>query len=203
MINNLDELIQYSEKMAVRFSVISSEIKLCSPGCSESYLSALRARAHYFPDDYLALLGRVNLLGVSMGQLNLWPVPYGRHDVLSSLVEANRSPENPWLRFYDDNAVIEVARWEANIICLGRRNTRDPGSVYFFDIRSGPNRCLRPMADSFEQLMVVAGNLHEVAMEYEAEPESGVKDFSSRLVALGINARASTLWLELLDEALS
>lgn len=202
MINDLDGLIKYSEKMAAKFPVIASEIKLCSPGCSRNYLSALRADGQYFPDDYLVLLERVQVLGVSIGQLNLWPVPYGRRELLSVLIEANRSPENPWLKFYDDNEIVEVGRWEANIICLGRKGSGDKGKVYFLDINSGLKLNLRPMADSFEQLMILAGNMHEVSMDYEAEPESGVQEFSLRLVKLGVKTDASALWLELLNEAL-
>ena len=202
MINDLDGLIKYSEKMATRFSVIASEIKLCSPGCSKNYLSVLREDGQYFPDDYLELLERVQVLGVSIGQLNLWPVPYGRRELSSVLIEANKSPENPWLKFYDDNEIVEVARWEANIICLGRKGSSDRGKVYFLDISSGLKLSLRPMADSFEQLMILAGNMHEVSMDYEAEPESGVQEFSLRLVTLGVKADASALWLELLNEAL-
>lgn len=202
MINDLDGLIKYSEKMATRFSVIASEIKLCSPGCSKNYLSALREDGQYFPDDYLELLERVQVLGISIGQLNLWPVPYGRRELSSVLIEANKSPENPWLKFYDDNEIIEVARWEANIICLGRKGSSDRGKVYFLDISSGLKLSLRPMADSFEQLMILAGNMHEVSMDYEAEPESGVQEFSLRLVTLGVKTDASALWLELLNEAL-
>ncbi|WP_339453360.1 SMI1/KNR4 family protein [Pseudomonas sp. JAI120] len=202
MINDLGGLIKYSEKIAARFSVIASEIKLCSPGYSKNYLSSLREDGQHFPDDYLVLLERVQVLGVSIGQLNLWPVPYGRRELSSVLIEANRSPENPWLTFYNDNEIVEVARWEANIICLGRKDSSNNGKVYFLDISSGHKLSLRPMADSFEQLIIVASNLHEVSIDYEEEPESGVQAFSLRLVTLGIKADSSALWLELLNEAL-
>lgn len=202
MINDLDGLIQYSERVAARYSAISSEIKLCSPGCSKSYLSTLRENGLFFPEDYLVLLERVQVLGVSIGQLNLWPVPYGRQELLSALMDANSNPKNPWLEFYKDNEIVEVARWEANIICVGRKDSNGEGKVYLLDISSGPKLSLRSLADSFEQMMVVAGNLHEISMDSEAEPESGIQEFSLRLATLGIKADASALWLELLNEAL-
>lgn len=200
VINDLEGLVRYSEEMAGKFPAISSEIKLYSPGCSKDYLSVLREDEQHFPCDYLALLERVQVLGVSIGQLNLWPVPYGRRELRSSLIEANSSPENPWLEFYVDNNIVEVARWEANIICLGRKNTVNEGKVYFLDISSGPQLTLRPMADSFEQLMVVAGNLHEVSMDYESDPEAGVQVFALCLASLGIKEHASSIWLELVNE---
>lgn len=201
MINDLEGLIKYSEEMAAKFPAISSAIKLYSPGYSKGYLSVLRENGQHLPRDYLTLLERVQVLGVSIGQLNLWPVPYGRRELRSSLIEANSSPENPWLEFYVDNNVVEVARWEANIICLGRKNSVDESKVYFLDISSGLQLTLRPMADSFEQLMIVAGNLHEVSMDYGSDPETGVQVFVLCLASLGIKEHASSVWLELVNEA--
>jgi hypothetical protein len=202
MISNLDELIKYSENVAAKFPVIASEIRLCSPGYSDDLLAEVGNEVPYLPDSYFSVVKKIQIVGVSIGQLNLWPVPYGKKDFVASLVEANTSSDNPYLQFYKENSLVEVARLEANIVCLGRKGAQISDQVYLVDICSGPNPVLQKLANSYEQLLIVAGNLHDISMTYEDDEDAGVSKFQSRLTQLGVEVDSANIWNELLEEAL-
>lgn len=202
MISNLDGLIKYSENMAAKFPVIASEIRLCSPGYSDDLLVEVGNKVPYLPDSYFSVVKQIQIVGVSIGQLNLWPVPYGKKDFVASLIEANTSSDNPYLKFYDDNNLVEVARFEANIVCLGRKGSHISDQVYLVDISSGPNPVLQKLANSYEQLLIVAGNLHDISMNYEDDEDAGVSEFQSRLTQLSVDKDSANIWNELLKEAL-
>ena len=202
MISNLDGLIKYSENMAAKFPVIASEIRLCSPGYSDDLLVEVGNKVPYLPDSYFSVVKQIQIVGVSIGQLNLWPVPYGKKDFVASLIEANTSSDNPYLKFYDDNNLVEVARFEANIVCLGRKGSHISDQVYLVGISSGPNPVLQKLANSYEQLLIVAGNLHDISMNYEDDEDAGVSEFQSRLTQLSVDKDSANIWNELLKEAL-
>ncbi len=202
MISNLDELKRYTEKVAAKFPEIASEIKLCSPGCSEEQLIELSREVPELPSNYLDVAKQVQLVGVSIGQLALWPVPYGKKDFLASLTEANNDSSNPYLGFYSSNDLVEVARLEANIICLGRKSAENEGQAFLIDISSGLDPVIQKLADGFEQLLVIAGNLHDISMSYEDDEDSGISEFASRLNKLGVESSCASIWNELLEEVL-
>lgn len=202
MISNIDGLIKYSENMAAKFPVIASEIRLCSPGYSDYLLVDLGNKVPYLPDSYFSVVKHIQIVGVSIGQLNLWPVPYGKKDFVASLLEANTSSDNPYLKFYDDNNLVEVARLEANIVCLGRKGSQICDQVYLVDISSGPNPVLHKLANSYEQLLIIAGNLHDISMTYENDEDVGVSEFQSRLTQLGVDKDSTNMWKEMLEESL-
>lgn len=202
MISNLDGLIKYSESVAAKFPVIASEIRLCSPGYSDDLLVDVGNKVPYLPDSYFSVVKQIKIVGVSIGQLNLWPVPYGKKNFVASLVEANTNSDNPYLKFYDDNDLVEVARLEANIVCLGRKGSQISGQVYLVDISSGPNPVLQKLANSYEQLLIVAGNLHDISMTYEDDEDAGVSEFQSRLTQLCVDEDNANIWNELLEDAL-
>ncbi|GFM70308.1 hypothetical protein PSCICL_13000 [Pseudomonas cichorii] len=202
MINNLCELVAYSEQVAQKFPSIAAEIKLCEPGISDSALATLVKGVPSLPDDYLNVIKQIKVFGVSIGRLNLWPVPFDRSDLVVSLLEVNGSSSNPWLGFYDSNNVVEVARIESNIICLGRKPGEHEGVAYFFDVSSGPDVVLKKVANSFEQLVVIAGNMHDVVLNFEDDEDNGRKEFMSRLRKFGVDKDVSVVWSTLLDEEL-
>jgi len=200
MINNLDELKLYTEEVATKFPAIASEIKLCSPGCSKEQLATLKQEVPQLPQEYLDIANQVQLVAVSIGQLSLWPVPYGKRDFLLSLIEANTDSSNPYLDFYNSNNLVEVARLEANLICLGKIATENEGQVFLVDISSGENLAIEKLADNFEQLLVLAGNLHQISMFYEEDEDSGVSEFTFRLNRLGLDRDCASIWHGLLEE---
>ncbi|MBX8489048.1 SMI1/KNR4 family protein [Pseudomonas cichorii] len=202
MINDLCELVAYSERVAQKFPSIAAEIKLCEPGVSDSDLATLVKSVPSLPDGYLNVIKQIKVFGVSIGRLTLWPVPFDRSDLVVSLLEANSSSSNPWLGFYDSNNVVEVARIESNIICLGRKPGEHEGVAYFFDVSSGPDVVLKKVANSFEQLLVIAGNMHDVVLNFEDDEDNGRKEFLSRLRKLGVGKDLFIVWSALLDEEL-
>lgn len=203
MISNLDELKKYTEEVAARFPVIASEIKLCSPGYSEDQVVELSRVVPELPPSYLNVASQVKLVGVSIGQFSLWPVPYGKKDFTTSLTEANKDYSNPFLDFYSTNGLVEVACLEANKICLGSVAVQSEGQVFLVDISSDPNPVIHKLADNFEQLLVLAGNLHEISRSYEDDEDSGINEFASRLKKFGLDSSSISIWNELLEEALS
>ncbi|WP_027709949.1 hypothetical protein [Zooshikella ganghwensis] len=200
MITNLDELVSFLENIAAKFPIIASEIKLCSPGYSDEILVKLRQKAPYLPDSYFDVIKKVKIAGISIGQLNLWPVPYGKKDFVTSIIEANTSSDNPFLDFYRDKNLVEVARLEANIICLSSKSSKTSGYAYLVDISSGPNLILKMLANSFEQLLIIAGNLYDISLSYENNEEVGMNEFKTRLAQLGVDSNTSATWQELLEE---
>ncbi|GFM58479.1 hypothetical protein PSCICF_46570 [Pseudomonas cichorii] len=202
MINDLGELVAYSEQMALKFPTIAAEIRLCKPGISNRALVHLIEGVPYLPESYLSVIREVRIFGVSIGRLNLWPVSFDKDDLVMSLIEVNGSVSNPWLDFYNANSVVEVARIGANIICLGRKFGGDEGGVYFFDVSSGPAVALKKVADSFEQLLVVAGNMHDVVMSCEGRENNGRKELMSRLRRIGVDDELFGVWSSLLGEEL-
>lgn len=202
MISNLDELKKYTEEVAARFPVIASEIMLCSPGYSEEQIVELGRVVPELPPSYLNVASQVKLVGVSIGQFALWPVPYGKKDFTTGLTEANKDDSNPFLDFYSTNALVEVACLEANKVCLGSVAAQSEGQVFLVDISSGPNPVIHKLADNFEQLLLLAGNLHEISMSYENDENSGINEFASRLKSFGLDSSSISIWNELLEEAL-
>lgn len=202
MISNLNELVKYSAKVAGKFPVIASEIKLCTPGYSDAVFAKISAEVPYLPDSYFDVVKQIQVVGVSIGQLNLWPVPYGKKDFVASIVEANTSSDNPYLKFYSDNNLVEVARLEANIVCLGQKHSQICGNAYLVDISSGPTPTFLKLANSYEQLIICAGNLHDTSTTYEDDEDAGMIEFQMRLNRLGVDDRSANVWKNLLEEAL-
>ncbi|WP_221274641.1 hypothetical protein [Thaumasiovibrio subtropicus] len=202
MINNIDELKLYTDVEAAKFPTIASHIRLGSSNYSEEQIAELSRRIPELPLCYIRVVRQVELTGVSIGQFALWPVTYGSGDLLTCLTKANESCSNPFLGFYSNNYLVEVACCEANTVCIGSAAGRNEGQVFLVDISSGPNPVFLKLAENFEQFLILAGNLHDISMSYQENENSGLIEFSSRLEKFELDSSSVSTWIRMLEEEL-
>lgn len=199
MIKNLNDLIMFTTSLAQDYSSkLASQIKLESPGRQEKEINQLLKNLPFIPDNYLSLIKQVNLLGVSIGYFNLWPASFTKESLTDSIILANTDSSNPFLDYYQEKKLIEVASYEADKICLIKRNSPNnkEGKVFLIDITSTPNISETEIADSFLQLLLLAGNLGEVNRLYPDSLQKGIIEFKIRMEKLNVPKNIQEQWLK-------
>lgn len=200
MIKNVDDLKIFSEQVAQRFPIIANEIRIFSPGCSGDEVDRLKNELPNIPDSYLGVAKDIHLAGVSIGPLALWPRMFGVY-LVDALIAANRDISNPHLNVYRSNRLIEVARWEANPVCLADvSHGEQVGRVYLINVASGITPSVISVANNFSDLLLVAANACSVGFDYESEPVAGLEEFKRRLSAFGLVEHEREFWLRVTAE---
>ncbi len=200
MISSLNDLMDYSERYAAKRPTRASRVKLSAPGYPEDVLAELCKKLPYLPESYLKVVRRFQVMGKSIGYFNLWSGSILNKNFVNCVVKANTDSDNPFLNFYDDNLVFEVGSHDPDIVCLGRKNSPICGQAYLLDFESSEDPILRRLAISYEQMLILAGNLHETHVSYRNDKDVGFNEFLSRLSKLEVDDDIANLWSDLLKE---
>ena len=188
MIGTILELVDFFEAQAVADPELAEELRFEQPGLNKADQGRLRAELPLLPENYLAVARRISLSGKSIGYIRL--TPPGRGDVVSVLIDANQSSTNPFLDRLREEQVIEVGSVEGYPLVLAPAG----GEVHLL-IHDQPGLSLRPVASSFEKLVLLAGNLEQATFSHE-EPDEALDEFEKVLALLEPNPAAREWWSE-------
>jgi hypothetical protein len=188
VIGSIQELVDFFEAQAVADPELSDELRIEQPGIGQADQARLRAALPLLPDSYLEVAIRISLSGRSIGYIRL--TPPGGGGIVSVLIEANQSSANPFLDRLKEEQVIEVGSVEGDPLVVAP----GVGEVYLL-IHDDPGMPLRPIASSFENLVLLAGNLEQAMFSHE-EPNEALEEFEKVLTLLEQKPAAQEWWSE-------
>jgi hypothetical protein len=185
MLNSLTELEAWTRKLGEQVPALAHEIVLSDGGLSSDDLKSVEKALNVrLPESYGRVACAKGLYGVSIGYFGLWPTFDSGEDLRRSLIRANTEGACADL--------VWVARQEANPICIRTAGNADEGAVFRIDRMSSPEpRCDR-IADSFEQFLLLAGNLQLLTTEPVESATDAMKEVCRRLSLPAVNAE---FWL--------
>jgi len=195
VIQSLQELIEFFEAQAVAEPELADDLRLDRPGLGDADEARLRAELPLLPDSYFEVARRVDLSGKSIGYIRL--TPPNRGDVVSALIDANKTPANPFLDRLRSEQVTEVGSVEGDPLVLG-----PAGDEVRLLIHDRPALSLRRVASSFEILVLLAGNLEQAMLSSEELSEAG-SEFEKVITSLEPNPEAREWWSEYSEMYLS
>jgi hypothetical protein len=161
MIETLDDLAAYTRRKAERLPIPAAEVLLQPPGVSDAEIARLQEAVGDLPDSYLDCIRRFSLAGVAIGYFELSPVRPVDESLVDALIRAN-GPDEAFAEQVR-RALVIVASFEADPLCVARS-----GEVIRINLDYGPSPILTSAAPAFDQLLIAAGRLDEVA----ASPET-------------------------------
>lgn len=162
MISNLNDLIDYTERIATIYPDLTDEIRIRRRGQPWRFAFELGHRLPEMPRSYLTILDTLDLDGVSIGYLQLAPSFGPSKSLLERLVEANDPRVNPWAVEFRRLGVYQVAAWESDPICLTHASAMCAGGSVMIWKTTGLAPTTEPLAVDFEELLLIAANLDEI-----------------------------------------
>ena len=113
MLNDINDLIDYTDKLAASVPELSTELRVGGGGLSGQELNELRGEFD-LPPIYVRCLRDLCLFGVSLGYFSLWPMAARKGDFVTSFRSINEAST-----IGDDRLIVGM--YEANPICVGVR----------------------------------------------------------------------------------
>jgi hypothetical protein len=195
MITTLDALQAHTLRLAERHPRRHTARALSAPGITHAERDKLRLALPALPRTYLDCIQRVNPAGVSIGYFQLSPGCRRSGDLVNDLIVTNTDPSNPFIPFYGRRGMYEVARLEADPICVARQGSTLPaGTVAQLDICTSPKVSVLPLAPDFLTLLLLAGNLDAIRDNRSTTGSSGVAAFATVLDSFDLNAEVRAAW---------
>ncbi len=192
MIETLEDLVAHLEQAAEAEPDLAGELVLRPPGCSEEEVASVTALLPGLPEGYLSLLRRFALGGVTIGYFVLSPPMSGSDSIVDALVLAN-GERNAFSEETARRRLFIVAANQSDWLCVAGEDAQRPGEVWRIDLGYGPEPLFSRVADSFEQLLIGAGRLDEMALG-GAEGWLPVDDFVEDMQSLGLDDEQLGNW---------
>lgn len=178
MIANIQELAEFTRRLGDKIPHLRDGIALKQPGYSQEAINGTAAKFPEMPESYWSLVRTLKLDGVAIGFFQLSPQAYEGVNLLEKLSRCNTST-NPFHNTNQHYGLYQVASWEADPICVAFRDGPfKKGQIVKYNV-GNPNALPDVLADSFEQFLLLAGNLDAVRDAYsEADnPSQGLNEF--------------------------
>jgi hypothetical protein len=210
VINNLDDLVRYTEQRAKVRPLIARRVRITRPGFQPHIIAALRQEFPGLPDGYVSVAESVAIDGISIGYFNLTP-SLSRAPLPDELRAYNDPVITPMAERYRLHGVYQVASWEADPICVVHTNGmfRVGQVVMYTDANLGPRPTRPPavLADSFEQFLLIAANLDEIRGRYAGagEPTRALHEFREYLTPLVVGRQddMESAWMQIASVVLA
>jgi hypothetical protein len=163
MINTLDDVVEYTQRRGKALPELRDEIVVTQPGCSDADMVQLTEVLPGLPDNYLSVIRRLKVNGVSIGSLGLGPFSSPAGGLVESLIEANEPGICPFSEYCQRDGVYWVASWEADPIGVAHAGSRfGVGQLVIYNI-GNVDQPPRPLAEDFEQFLLLAATLQETS----------------------------------------
>ena len=202
MIRNLDDLIGYTRKLGDKLPALRDSIVLERPGCTLEVANEIGEALPGIPESYLDVAKAIRLVGIAIGYFQLAPNSYNGTDLLEKLVDCNST--TAMRSRFDDDGVFQVASWEADPIAVVHRSGRHAvGEVLKYNA-GNPEQDAAALANSFEQFLLLAGNLDAVRDKYADvdDPSEGIPEFEACLGEIA-SGRDVSAWKIIAEVVLS
>lgn len=197
MIDSLSQLAEHCRRVADRFPRLASRVLLEPSTVTEEDLSLLSSSWGAVPYSYRQCIVTFNLAGVAVGYFELSPPMQEGETLVDALIRtgANRlATEVP-------AALRLVGAYEGDPLLLNVGDEGVEGHVLRLDLGAGPRPQLTRVANSFEQLLVAAGRLDQMAFE-GADGWLPVEDFLDSLQSFKLDEEQMRNWRFFAETAL-
>jgi hypothetical protein len=184
MINNLNDLEYYCKQLERSDPEDAIEYNFTVPGISVQEIVILTKNLPYINTDYLRCASLFQLKNIVLGYFYLSP-SFGKELSLSELVLRANGPLNPFMEFFQEMNLVEVASYEADPIVVHK-----DGGVFMFNHEDLTDFSL--MAENFTLFLLAVGNLHELQGEIEGQP--AIDEFFRRLRVLEFTENIIENW---------
>jgi len=198
MINNLNDLVAYTNGLAKKAPQIADEIAIKREGVSEDSPDAL-ARGIALPPLYVRCIREVGVFGVSLGYFALWPTFNRSGNLIESLLKANSGSTSGELVARNESLLI-VGRQEANLICVGSSESKLPDVVILLDVMSSPTVVSTNIAENFEVFLLLAGNLHAISFSHRESAPNALSEMDRCCTHFNCTDEQSTFWKHAITE---
>lgn len=191
MLENLEDLKNYTDALAKRMPSIAQRVRINEPGLSVDDLSRLSMLG--LPPIYARCISMLSLFGVAIGYFSMWPGPIKSGNMVDALLHANQSDYLGAQEARNANLLV-IAQEEANLVCVGRLDSNAPDAVYLLDVMRSPTVGRQGVAPDFERFLLLAGNLHEIGREYSGDAKVGVTKMVECCQHFGCTADQIAFW---------
>jgi hypothetical protein len=192
VIESLEDLAGHLERAAEAEPALAEESVLRPPGCSEDEIARLVARLPGLPESYLSVLRRFALGDVAIGYFVLSPAMSRVDSIVDALLSAN-GERNAFAEATAARRLFIVAAHDSDWLCVAGQAAQRPGEVWRIDLGFGPEPLFSRVANSYEQLLIGAGRLDEMAVG-GAEGWLPVEDFVDAMRPLGLDDEQLGNW---------
>jgi hypothetical protein len=198
MIASLDDLREFTKRLAASKPLISKELLLRSPGCSDMEVRELLAFEPNLPPIYLNCIRRVALKGAGLSaHFLIWP---GHNFRKGTFVEDFKEAQAPGsLDGYEAAAALGMfiaASWAGDTVAVGKVGSpMGTDVVYLFrysdtqPVHTDPIR----LCSDFERFLIAAGDLAELFLA-KTVPERDM-ELARRLRIIGLSEAEVQSWL--------
>jgi hypothetical protein len=174
VITSIDELAAFTRTLADKLPELRDSIVLQQPGYPQDALDFLSSELPGIPQSYLSVVKSFRLDGIAIGYFQLSPQSFDGNNLIEKLIACNKSGANPFAERHQQHGVYQVASWEADPICVVYKDgPYKKGQIVKYSVE---NPTARPivLADTFEQFLVLAGNLDAIRDSYSESDDSSV-----------------------------
>jgi len=199
MIENLNDLKNYTDARARRTPGIAAHVELHEPGIGADALSRLSALN--LPPVYERCLRTFNLFGISLGYFSLWPDSIRSGNMSEALLQAAAGNFRGAHEATHAGLLI-VAQEESNLVCVARSNDIKPDTVTLLDVMRSPTVERHCIATDFEKFLLLAGNLNDIGLRYEEDASQGMDQMDQCCRYFGCTTEQSAYWLSKAEELL-
>lgn len=192
MICTIDELEAWCETLA---QSEGDDLRLRRGGLSDSDQRRLQRSVPGLPDSYLELASKYQLMGFELCWTRMHP---GIADPGATLVEDLEAATNeelwPVAEVFGRFGVRQVASMEADPLCVVREGRGLPEIVWIN--HEAPDLTPLRIAQSMEQLLVIAANLLQLAFSVDDgnSDAAAMAELDNRLASLNLDSQCRANW---------
>jgi hypothetical protein len=182
MIQDINELVAYTEMLGDESPIIRDQVVIRRPGSPPDVIAAIAGALPGLPPGYFDVARRIDLVGAEIGYFRL--SPGSGFGLLDQLVSSNTQSETPMARYFQRDGVYQVAAWEADPIGIAFRPSRFAvGELVKYNIGNPPQAPVL-LAGGYEQLLLLAVNLDAVRQKFSDPDEDRPLDADEAKMAL-------------------
>lgn len=210
MINNIKELQTYikeqEERLFNKFPDQSTKdmLNLSSLGCLRERIDLLKKQIPELPASYTKWLEKLNLNGVSIGWFNLTPSSKHPIDAVENVLEAYEETFFP-REFMEKHHMYQIGSNDVDMVCVTAGTDKFKNGEILFVEEGDPyepeDSQIYPLAEDFEQFLILAGNANQLAREIkddDSNRKEKEKEFIKRMEILKVPERYHKTWLRMI-----
>lgn len=165
MIKDIDALVAYTRRKSeslASLAKLNKRLSITRPGCTPEVIRELRRLFPGLPATYFHIVKAVDLEGVSLGGFELTPFWSPGMSLVQCITLANDVSCCGMARQNAEYGTYAVAALEADMVSVVfRADFFKIGQVVLYE-HDHPKSQPGVLADSFEQFLLIAGNLDEI-----------------------------------------
>jgi len=211
MINNIKELQDYIIEQGRRFYSKFSDplhkdtFDISSSGCTRERINLLKEKIPNIPESYIKCLEKLNLNGVSVGWFQV--SPSGKKnpiDTVDSILKAYEEPFFPQ-EFLNKHHMYEVGFNDTDFVYVTAGTDRFKNGEILYVEEGDPfepeDSQIHPLAENFEQFLILAGNANQLAREIkddESNRKEKEEEFIKCMEILKVPQKYHKIWLRMI-----